>query len=269
MLLVIIFTEVTMSKINFKLIFLILVICFFVAIIVLASIFVYATMFEKEMVCSYNSENNEYTVNFYQVGASPWLFSPAHAMLELKNSNGKRLDKIKLSLNNDGGIADRFNIKDIKWEADSVLVLVRGYEEQAYVACRLFYGEATDKSYYEEQKKEEIFKLVNDNIDTIRACIEAKNYDKLKEFEGIEYIATNSAYGYITFECGGFGYSKGKENYSKLYFGFYYAPSHLGKNRYEGNPSGNGYYKEASTLSYYTEEICDNFYFFIRGHSYN
>lgn len=254
-----------MKRFNLKLIFLIIVICIFIAIIGLVSFYFYASMLKKELICSYNSESNEYTVNFYQVG-SPFLFSATNAVLELKNENGKRLDKIKLSLYNDGGIADERNIKDIKWENDSVLVSVRGYEEQACVACRLFYGEATDKSYYEEQKKEEIFKLVNDNVDIIRSCIEAEDYDKLEEIDGVEYVATNSAYGYITFECGGFGYSKDKENFSKLYFGFYYAPSSLGDNRYEGSPKGDGYYTESSNFCHYTEKICDNFYFFIEGH---
>ena len=91
-------------------------------------------LFPQE-VATYESPDNEYTLVFEQVG-SPFLFSPTHVRLTLKNSRGRNIDRVTLPLYNDGVNAKPNNIKSIHWGEHEVVVEIDhfdGFENQEII----------------------------------------------------------------------------------------------------------------------------------------
>ena len=112
----------------------------------------------------------------------------------------------------------------------------------------------------ERPPKEDIFSFVTDNKELLLSCIESGNYDAFADSEMVK-----SAYPYsgsVKFFCGGFGIvpSGGTR-------GFYYSPDDdMTSASYisgvELVPSGDGWAMEQGDNYYYTELICDHFYYY-------
>lgn len=105
--------------------------------------------------------------------------------------------------------------------------------------------------------KEEIFSLVETNEEQIRECIAFGDFTPVLEMSS--FISIAPAEKYVDFACGGKGLSvSGKE------YGFYYSsedvplPCHSYDGWLELEQDGEGW----SCSGFYTERICQNFYFY-------
>lgn len=107
--------------------------------------------------------------------------------------------------------------------------------------------------------KKQIFKLVNDNYDVLTECVQSGDYDQALKIKGIK-----STYAFddaIEFSCGGKGMGS-----QTSYYGFYYSTDdklsgldfHSGVSGYDSF----SYKEENGDNSYYTEKICDHFYYY-------
>ena len=88
---------------------------------------VFNFMFPKE-IATYRSPDGAYALVFEQMGDPAWPFGPADVRLTLKNRNGKRIERVSTQIFNDGGSADKWNIRSVSWGDDSVIVVLRGAE---------------------------------------------------------------------------------------------------------------------------------------------
>lgn len=113
--------------------------------------------------------------------------------------------------------------------------------------------------------KTSIFNLVEQQQSTLLAYIEAEDYSAPMDLESVEAIY--SCEQFVNFYCGGQGIAPSSQDY-----GFYYS--------FDGNPMGvlnsevfcgyeeltekeEGFYAVvAGNNDYYTEKICDNFYYY-------
>lgn len=110
--------------------------------------------------------------------------------------------------------------------------------------------------------KKEIFSLVKKNEELLRNDVANHDFTKSAELKGI--VEINVEEEIIDFDCGGSGFGS-----ATSYYGFYYAS---GDDKMTaiwcgGGPlskDGDGYsWREAEgDNSYYTEEICENFYYY-------
>lgn len=113
--------------------------------------------------------------------------------------------------------------------------------------------------------KSEIFAYVQENEDSLLACIEQNDYSALPESPVIRSVELS--HGYIDFECGGAGMGP-----DTAYRGFFYsgqddllavwcAPDPGVKGL---TPKGTGYFwKEGGgDNTYYVEHICGHFYYY-------
>lgn len=115
-----------------------------------------------------------------------------------------------------------------------------------------------------DQYKRDIFQLVENNKQVLLDDIAEKDFTDSRQINLIERI-----YGLdrcVSFYCGGFGLSASSQE-----FGFYYAyvDAPLGVWEYtvfcssQGlTPDGEGYSANYQHNSYYTEKICDHFYYY-------
>jgi len=109
--------------------------------------------------------------------------------------------------------------------------------------------------------KSEIFKLVEKNEDILLGDISANNFNDSSEIKGI--VDVNIEEEIINFYCGGYGMGP-----STGYYGFYYTEDdNMTAIWCSGSPlkqDGKGYSWEEDDGDnrYYTEKICDNFYYY-------
>ena len=118
--------------------------------------------------------------------------------------------------------------------------------------------------------REEVFELVLENEETLRAAIEE---NPRAEFDGIDFSGHYEEQGYTKYLCGGVGFPDG------LTYGFYYTEDDEAKpgmswaalvGNYKMEEHGSGYIiyyysdwenKSGQYGSWYTEKICDNFWY--------
>lgn len=112
--------------------------------------------------------------------------------------------------------------------------------------------------------KDTIFRLVQDNQELLAVCIENNNFDKLKQYHGIQEIHVYEDH--IEFDCGGAGF--GSET---AYRGFFYTESNdmyaiwcAPSEDQALTAEGNGYVwnEPEGDNQYYVEKICDKFYYY-------
>ena len=113
--------------------------------------------------------------------------------------------------------------------------------------------------------KKDIFKLVEENYDTILTACKNKDADALYAIDGIEKV--NIVEGYILVYCEGHGIAPSSQDY-----GFYYSEDNqivgitygmgIGCQKQEMAPEGNGYGGTTGGVTYYTEHIEGNIYFY-------
>ena len=111
--------------------------------------------------------------------------------------------------------------------------------------------------------KAEIFTLVQENETMLLDCAATENYDRAAALAGIDAIDPHPEY--VDFRCGGKGISV-----SATYYGFYYSPNNQPldymsfANGADLVPDGNGWSctEPDGADRYYTEKICDYFYYY-------
>lgn len=112
--------------------------------------------------------------------------------------------------------------------------------------------------------KDDIFNLVKENENLISDDIKNNNFDATKELDGIGEI--NLYDDIIEFSCGGAGFGP-----ATAYCGFYYTEDDnmtaiwcAPESEADLEPYENGflYEQENGDNRYYTEKICDNFYYY-------
>lgn len=84
-------------------------------------------MFPEE-IATYNSPDGKYSLLFEQMGSPDWPFGSVDVRLTLKNQKGKKIKRISTYVHNDGASAREWNIKDISWNDDAVVVILQGAE---------------------------------------------------------------------------------------------------------------------------------------------
>lgn len=112
--------------------------------------------------------------------------------------------------------------------------------------------------------KNDIFRLVEDHKDVFLADISAKEFSASLALEGVESV--NALENCVNFYCGGHGISASSHEY-----GFYYSfdDQPLGVwedfefcSDEEMTKDGDGFSADFQHNGYYTEKICDNFYYY-------
>ncbi len=125
-----------------------------------------------------------------------------------------------------------------------------------------FYLCATDND--DRADKDEIFAFVSENEEALREAVESKDYSDFENKGIVQDINPDEEC--IEFSCGGAGMGP-----STAYTGFYYTPNNDMSAVWCAPPSedflkksGNGYaWEESGTDNrYYTEKICENFYYY-------
>ena len=109
-----------------------------VAILVLnLSSCVYKEGFKKKEIYRESSPDGAYTVVFYQVGQPGWPFGPVKAQIKLCNKRGRTIDKLTLSINNDGGQLFKSNIRLLQWRDSVVELHIKGADDDVATAYTL------------------------------------------------------------------------------------------------------------------------------------
>lgn len=70
-----------------------------------------------------------YTLHISQIGSPGFPFGSVTAELVVKNRNGGTLDKCRFEINNDGCAVLGGNLKDIRWQTDTVEVDIQGADD--------------------------------------------------------------------------------------------------------------------------------------------
>ena len=112
----------------------------------------------------------------------------------------------------------------------------------------------------ERPPKEDIIKFVTDNKELLLSCVENGNYDAFADSEMVKNVYQYSDC--VNFFCGGFGVAPSGGSR-----GFYYSPNDdmtcvSSISDVELVPSGDGWAMEQGDNCYYTELICDHFYYY-------
>jgi len=108
--------------------------------------------------------------------------------------------------------------------------------------------------------KKEIFKLVKENETLLLECISENNFEKASAIKGIRKIEVGEI---IDFYCGGAGF--GPET---SYYGFYYTTDEnmtaiwCAGGSVTADGKGYSWAEEDGDNRYYTEKICDSFYYY-------
>lgn len=109
----------------------------------------------------------------------------------------------------------------------------------------------------------EIVELVNSNIDILKEDIANNDFSRTEQIPGIKKVEEDN--GIIDFYCGGYGFGS-----ATAYCGFYYTTGDDISAIWCAGPieaivpDGNGFtYREyCGDNYYYTEKICENFYYY-------
>ena len=84
-------------------------------------------------IATYDSPDGKYTLVFEQLGDPEWPFGPTDIRFTLKNSNGKRIERVSTKVGNDGAPAMEYNIQSITWKETEVVIAVEGNEMEDQV----------------------------------------------------------------------------------------------------------------------------------------
>ncbi|MBE6797661.1 MAG: hypothetical protein E7531_04920 [Ruminococcaceae bacterium] len=98
----------------------------FIIFLAIFMVVIIAACFIKEeiFITSQTSPDGNYVVSLYQVGSPQWPFGSVDARLVLENANGKKVDKVKFSLANDGAGVFEGNIEKITWKKNQVEIIM-------------------------------------------------------------------------------------------------------------------------------------------------
>ncbi len=114
--------------------------------------------------------------------------------------------------------------------------------------------------------KSDIYALVKDNGDVLLADIEQNDFTRTNQFEQVKKVYAMTDSGCVQYDCGGYGLSVSSHE-----FGFYYSEQDIPMAVFDGSflgldagfkKEGNGYSSTFDHNVYYTEKICDNFWYF-------
>ena len=114
------------------------------------------------------------------------------------------------------------------------------------------------------QEKERIFELVTEHQEVLQQDVERDAYDDSRAIEGIRDVCDVEQY--VIYDCGGYGIAP-----SSAVFGFYHSPENVPLCVFDSciisvnrgfQKDGDGYSGNFGGNSYYTEKICDTFWFF-------
>ena len=84
--------------------------------------------FDKRLIVSESSPDNNFTVSLYQVGEPQWSFGDVKAKLVLYDSGSRVIDEVSFELANDGGHVQATNIIEIVWLDNQVEVRMREFD---------------------------------------------------------------------------------------------------------------------------------------------
>lgn len=87
------------------------------------------------------SNDNKYKLIIYEIGEPDWPFGSTHCRFVLYN-DGEKVNELNFDIRNDGGRARRENF-NVQWNADNVLIVVRG-KEQKDISYYLYFDGSTD-----------------------------------------------------------------------------------------------------------------------------
>ena len=124
-----------------KTVFIWLLVAFFVAVLCFGAYILYLEEIRTEEIHTLRSPDGNYTVEVFQVGSPGWSFGPVKARLILSDNNGETLDRLDISLNNDGSGVDPYNINDIRWLDHTVELDIQGFDDQKPVTYILRYAD--------------------------------------------------------------------------------------------------------------------------------
>lgn len=109
---------------------------------------------------------------------------------------------------------------------------------------------------------EDIEAFVTQHTEELYRCIEAGDYSPLEQYSIIKEVSASEDA--VDFYCGGAGVAP-----STIYCGFFYSPDDdmtdvwcAPSSEEKLTPSGDGFEYTEGDNRYYTEKICDNFYFY-------
>lgn len=115
--------------------------------------------------------------------------------------------------------------------------------------------------------KEDIYNFVFENKEMLLESIENKDFDEVEKLKIIEKIKnkeiSEDEKQLVEFLCGGSGFAS-----ATSYYGFYYTEDNdisaiwCAGPKEEMVPDGKGYSFYSGDDRYYTEEICDKFYYY-------
>jgi len=130
----------------------------------------------------------------------------------------------------------------------------------AVVLTVIILFQACDRIFFDHLSKKQIFALVSDNEELLLQCIAENDFEKAYAIKGISYISVEEKI--IEFGCGGSGFGSGTS-----YYGFYYTTDDNMTAIWCAGPvvpDGRGYSwtEENGDNRYYTEKICDCFYYY-------
>ena len=115
-----------------------LIILLLALLLVEAGTFVYNTKIRITAIDTSASPDGCYELAFDEVGCADGLFGASHARLVLK-SRKKTVTEIKFDIANDGATLQENNWQ-VEWQADCVIVTIRGAEQKDAVKTLFFDG---------------------------------------------------------------------------------------------------------------------------------
>ena len=115
-----------------------------------------------------------------------------------------------------------------------------------------------------ERRKTEIFGMVTKNRETLVQDVSDWDFEDSRGIEGIEFV--NVFYPYVVYDCGGHGIAPSSTEY-----GVYYSPQDCPLGAFENiifsigeglSEDGAGFSGQFGGNRYYTEKICDGFWYY-------
>ncbi|MBE6718022.1 MAG: hypothetical protein E7574_02030 [Ruminococcaceae bacterium] len=89
-------------------------------------------VFNRKEISTYTNPDTHYVVVFEQIGDPDWPFGSTTVQLTLKNSKGKKIDRIETRIANDGKQTTERNVKDVSWKDNEVIITLTAEEMSDY-----------------------------------------------------------------------------------------------------------------------------------------
>ena len=101
---------------------------------------VYREEFKKIPLYWENSPDSAYTFIYYQVGRQEWAYQKVKAQIRVCDAKGKTLDKVNITVLQDGGRASKYDVKSIHWYDTKLACEIRGSDESVATTYTLSFG---------------------------------------------------------------------------------------------------------------------------------